>query len=235
MQVRYFFAVFICFIVGSVNAQTLLKGTVYENMTTNKLENVFIRDKNTKQLALTDKNGNFQIATGAGHLLIFDSPGYVSDTLYVIDLTNKKIMLQPITIALREVNVSSTRIQFDPHKEYPEVYQKSKVYIMSPSSWFSKEGKDARRLKQYFKHEAEERHIDAVFTRAYVGSIVPLKGQELEDFMTMYRPAYAFLMSNNSESMAVYINDSYKKYEALPPAKRAVTRLSDTSHVSLKR
>ncbi|HAL82816.1 MAG TPA: hypothetical protein DCO83_11735 [Mucilaginibacter sp.] len=235
MQVRCFLAVFICFIAGSVSAQTLLKGTVYENMTTNKLQNVFIRDKNTKQLALTDKNGNFEIATGAGHLLIFDSPGYVSDTLYVIDLTNKKIMLQPITIALREVNISSTRIQFDPHKEYPEVYQKSKVYIMSPSSWFSKEGKDARRLKQYFKHEAEERHIDAVFTRAYVGSIAPLKGQELEDFMTLYRPTYAFLMSNNSESLAVYINDSYKKYGALPPGKRVVTRLLDTSHVSLKR
>ena len=235
MQVRYFLIVFICFIAGSVNAQTLLKGTVYENMTTNKLQNVFIRDKNTKQLALTDKNGNFQIATEAGHLLIFDSPSYVSDTLYVIDLTNKKIMLLPITIALREVNISSTRIQFDPHKEYPEVYQKSKVYIMSPSSWFSKEGKDARRLKQYFKHEAEERHIDAVFTRTYVGSIAPLKGQELEDFMTIYRPTYTFLMSNNSESLAVYINDSYKKYEALPPGKRVVTRLSDTSHVSLKR
>jgi len=235
MQVRCFLTVFICFIVGSVSAQTLLKGTVYENTTDTKLENVFIRDKNTRQLALTDKKGDFQILTEPGHLLIFDSPGYVSDTLYVIDFTNKKIRLQPITIALREVNINSSRIAFDPLKEYPEVYQKSKVYIMSPSSWFSKEGKDARRLKQYFKHEAEERHIDAVFTRTYVGSIVPLKGQELEDFMTMYRPTYAFLMSNNSESLAVYINDNYKKYEALPPGKRAVTRLSDASRVSLKR
>jgi hypothetical protein len=226
MQVKYFLVALLCFTAGLVNAQGLLKGTVYENGSNNRLSNVFIRDKATKQLALTDKQGSFEIRTEKGHLLIFDSPGYISDTLFVIDMTPKKIMLLTKTIALREVSISSTRTTFDPQKEYPEVYTKSKVYVMSPSSWFSKEGKDARRLKRYFRTEAEERHVDAVFTRAYVGSIVPLKGQELEDFMTLYRPTYAFLRSNNSESLAVYINDSYKKFEALPPEKRSPQRLT---------
>ncbi len=159
-------------------------------------------------------------------MLIFDCPGFVSDTLYVVDMVQKKIMLETKTIALREVNINSTRTTFDPHKEYPDVYTKSKVYIMSPTTWFSKEGKDARRLKRYFVREAQERHIDAVFTRAYVGSIVPLKGQDLENFMTIYRPTYAFLQSNNSESLAVYINDSYKKFKALPPDKRSLQKLT---------
>jgi hypothetical protein len=212
-----------------VSAQDPLKGTVYENGSNNRLNNVFIRDKNTKQLTITDNDGNFKIKTEAGHLLIFDSPGYVSDTLYVVDLTPKKIMLVPKTIALREVSINATRQNFDPQKEYPEVYQKSKVYVLSPTTWFSKEGKDARRLKRYFKTETEERHVDAVFTRAYVGSIVPLKGEDLENFMTMYRPTYAFITSNSSESLAVYINDSYKKFEALPPDKRLLPKLTDTT------
>jgi hypothetical protein len=231
MQKKYFLVVLVYLIAGSVNAQNLLRGTVYEGGTGNKLKDVFIRDNNSKQLALTDKDGNFQIRTETGHLLIFDSPGYVSDTLYLVDMTPKKIVLETKTIALREVNINSTRTVFDPQKEYPEVYEKSKVYVMSPTTWFSKEGKDARRLKRYFKHEAEERHIDAVFSRAYVGSIVPLKGKELEDFMTMYRPTYAFLMNNNGPSLAVYINDCYNKYEALPPDKRALPRLSDTTRI----
>jgi len=214
-----------------VSAQDPLKGTVYENGGNNRLNNVFIRDKNTKQLALTDKDGNFNIKTEAGHLLIFDSPGYISDTLYVVDLTPKKIMLAPKTIALREVSINATRQNFDPQKEYPEVFEKSKVYVLSPTTWFSKEGKDARRLKRYFKVEAEERHVDAVFTRAYVGSIVPLKGEELENFMTMYRPTYAFITSNSTESLAVYINDSYKKFEALPPDKRVLPKLTDTTRI----
>jgi hypothetical protein len=228
MQNKYPFILLLILAAFSANAQGLLKGSVYENGTTKKLPDVFIRDANTKQLTLTDKQGNFSIKTEPGHILIFESPGYVSDTLYVVDLTQKKIMLQTQTIALREVNISSTRTNFDPHKEYPEVYEKSKVYILSPSTWFSKDAKDARRLKKYFQREAQERRIDQVFNKAYVGSIVPLKGRQLENFMMLYRPSYAFVISNNAPSMVAYINDSYKKYMALPPKKRALPKLDTT-------
>lgn len=204
----------------------LMKGAVYESGGNKKIPDVFIRDNNTRQLTITDKQGNFVIKTEPGHILIFDCPGYTSDTLYVVDLTQKKIILQTQTIALREVAITSTRAaNFDPHKEYPEVYEKSKVYILSPSSWFSKDARDARRLKKYFAHEQEERKVDAVFNRTYVGSLVPLKGQDLEDFMVMYRPSYAFIMANSGPSLAVYINDCYKKYQALPPAKRHAASL----------
>ena len=226
MQKRYFLIILFGFIAAFANAQGFLKGTVYDNSTNNKLPDVFVRDSNIKQLGLTDKDGNFAIKTEPGHVLIFDCPGYVSDTLYVVDMIQQKIMLQTKTIALREVSINATRTTFDPRREYPDVYEKSKVYIMSPTTWFSQEGKNARRLKRYFAHEAEERKIDAVFTRTYVGSIVPLKDKELENFMTMYRPTYAFINSNNAESLAVYINDCYKKYQILPPEKRALPKLT---------
>jgi len=105
------------------------------------------------------------------------------------------------------------------------VYEKSKLYPLSPSTWFGKEARDARRLKRYFAREEQERKVDQVFNRVYVGSIVPLKGQELDDFMQLYRPSYSFITGNNSESLAVYINDSYKKFMALPPDKRHLQRL----------
>ena len=227
MHIRYFLAALILMLfVGSVSmGQGLLKGKVYENGNRQALPNVFIRDINSKELTLTEKDGSFFIKTEPGHTLIFDCPGYVSDTLYVVDMSNKRVMMETRTIALRQVSINSTRQFFDPHKEYPEIYTKSKVYIMSPTTWFSREGKNARRLKRYFAHEEEERRIDAVFSKAYVGSMVPLKGQELDDFMTLYRPSYSFIKSNNSESLAVYINDSYKKFKALPPKKRKLPKL----------
>jgi len=225
MQNKYPLILILLFAYLPVGAQGLLKGTVWENGTTSRLANVFIRDKNTRQLTITDKHGNFQIKTEAGHILIFECPGYVSDTLYVVDMTQKKIQLQTQTIALREVSISSTRTVFNPHKEYPEIYEKSKVYVLSPSTWFGKDAKDARRLKKYFEREEQERRIDQAFSRAYVGSLVPLKGQELENFMVLYRPSYAFVTGNDATSMAVYINDSYKRYLALPPSKRALPKL----------
>src|ERR1700756_3097088 len=105
MQNKYPLILILFFASLSASAQGLVKGTVWENGTNNRLENVFIRDKNTKQLTITDKQGNFQIRTEAGHILIFECPGYVSDTLYVIDLTQKKVQLQTQTIALREVSI----------------------------------------------------------------------------------------------------------------------------------
>lgn len=221
----YLTAVFLL-AASALNAQTLMKGVVVESGSGIKLENVFIRDLTNRQATLTDKSGRFTINTETGHLLIFSSPGYIADTLYVVDLSQKHVELKSEPIRLREVSITATRsTSFDPHKEFPQVYEKAKVYPLSPSTWFGREARNARRLKRYFRSEEEERAVDRVFTRSYVGSIVPLKGQELDDFMTLYRPSYKFIVSNNRESLAVYINDAYKKYKALPPEKRRLPSL----------
>ncbi len=207
-------------------AQTTLKGVVVESGGGLKLENVFVRDLTNKQATLTDKAGKFLINTETGHILVFSLPGYTADTLYVINFAQQHVELKIQPIALREVNITATRTNsFDPHKEYPDVYEKAKVIPLSPSTWFSRDAKNARKLKKYFQSEAEERQIDKVFNRAYVGSLVPLKGQDLEDFMSLYRPPYKFIVSNNSESLAVYISDSFKKYKDLPVEKRHLQSL----------
>ena len=225
MKKKYF--PIIIFLLGSFSAaaQTTLNGNVFDNSNGKAMPAVFVRDNSNRQLTITDNRGHFELKTEVGHIIIFESPGYTSDTLYVADLSKKKIMMESQSISLREVNIASARTTFDPKQEYPEVYTKSKVYILSPTSWFGKDATDARKLKKYFQREQDERHIDAVFNRAYVGSIVPLKGQDLENFMVLYRPTYAFIENNNGPSLSVYINDCYKKYQLLPPSKRMVAKL----------
>ena len=211
----------------SLHAQGLLKGQVRERGYNQKIPNAFIRDINNNVMTLVDNNGDFSIRTAAGHTLIITSPGYVSDTLFVDNMDFKKVSMTVMSIALKQVNITSSRKSFNPREEYPAVYEKSKVYVLSPSSWFGKEAHDARRLKRYFQMEQEQEKVDQVFNAAFVSSLVPLKGQELEDFMTMYRPSYDFIKSNNRVSMAVYVNDCYKKFEALPPDRRTLQRLTD--------
>jgi hypothetical protein len=218
--------IFIAFwiISGSLHAQTILKGTVYEGKSSRKMADVFVRDINSKEISLTDNAGNFSIRTALNHTLIFTSPGYTSDTLYLIDLNPKRIELTLRGISLNEVNITSNRA-FNPREEYPGIYEKSK-FALSPSRIFGKEAKDARRLKHYFERETDERQVDSIFNAAYVSSIVPLKGRDLEDFMTMYRPTLAFLKKTPHSSLTLYINDSYKKFMALPPEKRRIQALS---------
>jgi hypothetical protein len=224
MKTKYFTIIILLFAISPLHAQ-VLKGSVVERGSNERMADVFIRDINSKSVALSDKKGNFDIRTEPGHTLIFSSPGYVSDTLYVTDMKYRRVEMLVQGIALREVNISATRTMFNPRVEYADVYRKSKVYPMSPSTWFSREGRNARRLKHYFEREEKERHIDSVFNRVYVSSLVPLRGQELEDFMTMYRPTYAYVMNNNGPSLAAYINDCYKKWKALPPEKKGMQQL----------
>lgn len=225
MKTKLLAIILFVFALNPLRAQTL-KGTVTESGSGERMSNVFVHDMNSKAITLTDKKGKFEIRTAIGHTLILASPGYVSDTLFVADMEPKRIKLLVANFTLRQVNITSTRTYFNPREEYPEVYRKSKVYVLSPTTWFSKEAKNARRLKHYFEREEKERHIDSVFSKVYVSSLIPLRGEELEDFMTLYRPSYEYVVNNNGPSMAVYINDSYKKFMALPPEKRKVEQLA---------
>jgi hypothetical protein len=227
MKLRYILLTAVLLIAITITTQAqILSGTVVETGKNTRLQNVFIKDAGGKEVALTDKSGNFDIRTVKNHTLIFSLPGYVSDTLFVVDFKPKNIELRQMGISLQAVNVSANKGAFNPELEYPEIYERSK-FALSPSRIFGKESRNARRLKRYFKTEVEQRQIDAVFTRVLVTSVVPLKGQELDNFMAMYRPSLSFAKNSSQQTMVVYINDSYKKFKELPADKRTQSTLSN--------
>lgn len=223
---RYILLITTAVLFISISAQAqVLNGTVVEAGKNTRLENVFVREVGSKQVALTDKSGNFDIRTSLNHTLILTLPGYVSDTLFVIDFKPKNIELKQQGITLQTVTIAESKVPFNPEAEYPEIYERSK-FALSFSRMFGKESRDARRLKRYFKNEVEQRQIDAIFTRTLVSSVVPLKGHDLENFMAMYRPSLAFAKNSSQQTLVVYINDSYKKFKALPPNKRGLPTLN---------
>ena len=225
MRSKFFIAALVfLFIASAVNAQDYLKGKVIDSGTDKGLSDVFIKNVTKNKITISEADGKFEIQGAVGNLLVFTSSGYISDTLVVIDASSLNIRLKTNPALLKEVNVNSTKI-FDPHTEYPEIYTKSKVYILSPSTIFSKEAKNARRLKKYFAQEEKERAIDRAFSIAYVSSLIPLRGTELQTFMAIYRPSYDFIQSNSGPTLAAYINDSYIKYKALTPEQRIQSSL----------
>ncbi|NNU33633.1 hypothetical protein HK413_04775 [Mucilaginibacter sp. S1162] len=58
---RYLVFIALLFIARATNAQDVIKGTVVEQGTNEKLTNVFVHNTSNKQITLVDKNGNFQI------------------------------------------------------------------------------------------------------------------------------------------------------------------------------
>jgi len=223
MKARYLLPVIFSLLVKGVFAQEVVTGTITDQHKTTKLNNVFIRNISNKQIALSDNSGQFDIKAAAGNTLIFTLPGYISDTLYLIDLKPKYVQMKRAGITLSEVSVRETA-NFNPREEYPEVYEKSK-FALSLSNWFGKDARDARRLKRYFDNEEQQRQIDRAFNKTLVSSIIPLKGAELDGFMALYRPSLTFVKNSTPQSMTVYINDSYRKFLTLPPDKRVLPQL----------
>lgn len=218
------FSVYLLLGITGAHAQTILKGTVYQSNSNVRLSNVFIKNLTNKATVLSDASGKFIIPAAINQLLVFSSPGYVSDTLFLTDLKPRRIYLPAQGILLKDVSVTASGA-FNPREEYADVYRRAKITGLSPSQIFGKDARQARRFKRFLDREEQQRKVDAIFNKKIVTNYLPLRGTELEDFMSLYRPAYSVVKHISKEAMVLYLNDCYKKYLSLPAEKRSMPTL----------
>lgn len=220
---RFVLWVYLLIWTVSASAQSFIKGTVYQDKSSVKLSDVFIRNLSNQATTLSDAAGNFEIEAAPNQLLVFSSPGYVSDTLFLIDLKPKMVHLFVKGIVLNEVNISASG-EFNPREEYDDVYRRAKITSLSPSQIFGKEAKQARRFKRFLDWEVKERKIDAVFNKKLIAEYLPLTGVDLENFMSLYRPSF-MMVNSTKNALVLYLNDCYKKFMALSPEERKLSPL----------
>lgn len=213
----------------TVFGQSKLKGRVFENKTRIALADIWVENLNTKQFIVTDNNGHFTIAAKAGDILSFKGFAYKNDTSLVTGMAEKEVFLEPKTTELKQVNVVAvTPPKINTYDRFYHgqsmVLKRDKLgrplggFIIRVWYWKKDEHKKAKLEAQQHTYELTDR-ITAVFTPQIIGKYVPLKNQELDDFIEMYTPdvkAY----SANSFQLVVYLNDCYKKYQQLPLDKR---------------
>jgi hypothetical protein len=226
MPLKWLFISFICICFTSIVKGQTVNGIVYESITKYKLNNVFVKNLTTKVSVSTNASGKFEIVAAPNHLLSFSLPGYKTDTVLVIDDKPLFMYMTMSGIRLKEVDVSARAPFFNPQEEYAKVYAKSKVYLLSPSTIFGKEARRARRFKRFLEKEEQERKIDELFNQKEVGKYLPLKDEELENFITLYRPLYNDIIYWSHDELIFYINDSFKKFKNLPPEKRSLPKLN---------
>ena len=225
----------LCFAFSYASAQRKLKGRVFENKTHIGLAGVFVSNLNNKQTMLTDKNGRFTIPAKTGDLIAFRSFGYHNDTLLVVDLLDKEFYMEPQVIALNQVNIVNTiapkiNTYYDPEFHgQPVVMHRDKEgrqdggIILRVWYWKKDEHKKAKLEKQQQLFAVMDR-ITQVFTPQIIGKYVPLTGEEMDDFIQLYTPSPKVFMRSNFDLLN-YLNDSYKKYQALPLNKRKPEQL----------
>lgn len=217
---------------GSLRAQdTVLTGFVLELDSGEPLPHVDIKNLKTGVRAKSGQNGQFSIRVDKNGRLEFDYPGYRTDTLVVIEFEIKRVYLTPdgSNIRLDEVQIQAmtdsrlaTEIKrAEAEGQFSESSQHRGGVRISPSRWFGSQGRQARLRYKLLLAEQERRKIDSRFTPQAIMAVTPLLGEDLELFMTRYRPTVEFLSTADEAGLRLYIMDSYALFKELTPEERA--------------
>jgi hypothetical protein len=175
---------------------------------------------------LTNTMGVFSIKGQEGDTLKISILNY-KDTMTVLrGIEDIIIRLHP-TFLLKEVNVYG-RSKKDQLEDVMDDFRKkgnyyngkppALAYIFTPISalhgLFGKTPKNARRFQKYMNFEVEQSTVDRKFTIHLVEECTGLKGEDLTNFMSIYRPSFQQAARWNNYDARAYIKKSFDIFEA---------------------
>jgi len=234
---KYFLLLFLfCISASFVFGQDVLKGKVYEIKTNVAIAGIEVSDITNKEVTTTDDKGRFAINAKKGDLVVFKGFTYQSDTVLVTSFS-QDVYLTPRQNMLKEVKVTrDTTTRFN-HYYDPEFHGQHVVYQRDDTLGYkggiairfndshSSEKKHAR-LEKEVKDQQTQDEINKVFSTDNLAKYLPLKGDDLKGFIALYTPTPE-VYSQYSFNLLVYLNDSYKKFQALPEDKRHPLAVND--------
>jgi hypothetical protein len=232
-MLKRFFIIVCAAVLLSIDAdaQTNLKGKVFDNQTDSVLVAVSIVNITKKLIAYSDSTGQYTIPAAEGDKVIFSSVSYSPDTTtvaYYMLVAGFSPGLNQRNNTLANVTVRSSTYQEDSlnrRNEYREFYSNPKQRLagsntptgfgitFSPVSYFSKREKQKRELRKRLARNEEIAFVDFHFSRRTVEKLTGLQGDSLSTFMLRYRPSYEFCRKASQEDMLVYINDKLKEFK----------------------
>lgn len=222
-----FFAIFL--LLGSSIAQSqdfLLSGVVADKESLQRLSSVTITNTTQKKRVVTEVRGEFKISALQGDTLSFAILGYNTYYHIVKDSSFFQILMTRNSFMLDQVDVRGKTKEFemaDVMESYKRhgVYQGGKPsivsYIFMPITSlyerFSSKGRQARRFANYVENETQALHIDRLFSRYRIQSLTELEGEDLNNFLIIYRPTFQQSQYWVEYDINAYIKESFEKFE----------------------
>jgi len=233
----YLLLIACCFIASVTKAQTTLKGKVYEFGTRITLSDIQVQNSGNNSRTTTDSKGRFSIAAKNGDVLIFKGFSYDPDTVLVTNLAEKEIFLVLHTHLLDDVKVITDSTKNLSNSYDPMFHGQTVVYTrdanLNPTGgltiriWdWKKDAHKREKLEKEIQDQQVQDRIYRVFTPVNVAKYVPLRGKDLDDFITLYTPPVKVFNSNDFR-LAVYLSDCYRAYLKLPEDKRHPAKLDE--------
>ncbi|MBV8388945.1 MAG: hypothetical protein JO080_04005 [Mucilaginibacter sp.] len=236
----FLISVLLLFIVNLSFAQGNLTGRVYENKTRIPIAGVSIQNLNSHIFTVTDKNGLFSIRAHVGDLVTFSSFAYDTDTLFVKDLGSIEILMDLKGTTLKGVTIrdQQTRLggltappTLSPFGGQTVVYSKDADGNLKGGLTMNlfdshSDAKKRQKFIQLGKDEELKQQIAREFGPDNLKDYVPLKGQEMTNFIIMYTPTVDTYTSPEF-NFTTYVDSSYKEFMKIPKNRRESKELTD--------
>ncbi len=216
-------------------AQGTVSGTVYDFENKNfPLQQVAVKNLNNQQIAVTKASGQFTIPAKKGDLLQFTLVGYHVDTLYLTDLKAKNIFLPANSRTLKEVAIVDTKLSPYLDFESPEAKESKRVSTdglegksntdraggLKFALGYGKYRREQEKIKVLEERDTYETEINRNFNEQTVHELIKLKGQELKDFINMFKPSVPLIKTERPFNYSYYIAQAHQKWLKMPPHER---------------
>jgi hypothetical protein len=230
--------IFITLIAESSYAQGKYRGQIFDENTSRPLRDVSVNDLTSHSNTISGTDGKFTINAKVGDILIFNLLVYQADTILITNLSEVKITLTS-NKTLGEVKIKSSKISLgDLSTPKPggvfnskeALYQTDGVghYIGGVKFMFD-ESKiyNENKVKQQKLNLNEQRQqdISTVFCADTLRKYLPIKGQELDNFIILYRPD-AKIYYSSGFNLVRYLSASYREFNKIAIEKRQSKELT---------
>ncbi len=224
---RYLLFFYLCFTLLSRSygqEQFILKGVVFSDLNKQRLPYVNIINQRTQTLLKSDEWGVFAIPAQIGDTILIQKEGFQEFSKNISAKQNLVVYLKGV-IKLEEVVVTQPSKKAD-QKEVLDDFRSKGVYFNgSPPLLFSifhpltaihellsKDANNAQRFVQYISRENAESAVDRKFNKWLIMKHIPIKDEDVAEFMFLYRPKPSQVTYWNDYDVIKYIKDSYQKY-----------------------
>lgn len=202
----------------------ILSGLILEKGTGTRLADVNVTNLRTHTRATTNLYGVFYIEATIGDSLSVSKIGYGPVKTVLFTMEDILLEMQPglqietVVVARRSRQQEMADILKDYEKK--GIYNSGKnsvgTYLNSPATalynLFGREAKNMKRFEKFMDREVEEMSVDRIFSKTAVSNATGLEGEELINFMDLYRPSYQQAGRWGQYDLLDYITRSFKSW-----------------------
>lgn len=223
---------------GTTRGLILLTGEVQSEGGLRTLPDVHVYNQNNTQVIVTDPTGFFSIYVSKVHVIRFSSVGYdpfyfsipgdfVGDVFYVnIEMKQSITALRPLTIYGKEEETESMLSRDTgpnplEHIQLGTLQGEARAIeptLANPVSllwdWFSKEGKEKRKLKEILARDEIKSTVDKRFDSELIWELTGLYGNELENFKRYCNLPEGFVIQSSEYDFLLAVKKCYYKYKS---------------------